>query len=339
MRRSLILALASSMGGAPEPSLGPVQVHWSAPATCPAVEHVRARTEALLGRGLEDPRHPQVEASVTIHRRSGAWSAVLELGTREGRRRRTLRAGSCLALADVVALLLAVTIDPTARFPTLEVAPEAIRPVDRGPVGVPEAVPVPAGEAPLPVEPAAPQPPAGAPSRPARRRGPLGFVGAAFGLQGGGVPGLGLAAAGSAGLDWARARLLVTGAYAAPTHAYSFAPGASLAARQGWAAIAGCGLLARRRVELPLCGGWFAGAMRAVASGLDGGRPQRLPWTGLVLGVGLRYVFHPRIAAAVDVLALVPVLRPSFVVEGLGVVHRAAAVAASGQIGLELRFP
>jgi hypothetical protein len=39
------------------------------------------------------------------------------------------------------------------------------------------------------------------------------------------------------------------------------------------------------------------------------------------------------------VLALLPVLRPSFVVDGIGVVHEAAPVAASGQLGLEFRFP
>ncbi|MBA3544959.1 MAG: hypothetical protein H0T76_00600 [Nannocystis sp.] len=345
----LIFALASSTQGAPEPSPEPqVQVRWTAPVGCPSVEYVRARTEALLGRELEDPRHPPVEASVTIRRQSGGWSASLELATFEGRRRRPLRAGTCEALADVVALLLAVTIDPTARFPSLEAAPDGVQPTDRSPVGIPDAVPVersPEAPAPAPRQTPPPSPspsPSPPPSpRPApdHRRRLQGFVGAGFTLQGGGVPGLALGAAGSGGLAWARARLLVTAAYAAPVSSSALAPGARLAARQGWAAIAGCGLLVRRRLEVPLCGGWFAGAMRAVGSGLDDGRPVRLPWTGLVLGAGLRYVFHPRIAAAMDVLALVPVLRPSFIVDGLGVVHQAASLAASGQIGLELRFP
>lgn len=333
MLRPILLAL-TSLWGEPPPD-APVHLQWSAPEGCPPVEYVRARTEALLGRGLDDPRHPQVDARVIVERRAGRWSAALELATGDGRRARTLRAASCEALADAAALLLAVTIDPTARLAGLAGA-VAAAPTDRAPVDVPTDVPV--AERPAVVQELArprPSPPAGA--RPDRR--PHALVGLAFALQGGGAPGLALGAAGAVGLGWRRARLLLLGSYAAPASPRAIAPGARLHTTQGWAALAGCAVFARGRFAAPICGGWFAGSIRGVATGLARAGPLRLPWTGLVVGVGLRVALHRNVAATFDALALVPVVRPSFVVEQLGVVHQAAAVAASGQLGLELRFP
>lgn len=339
MLRPALLALASTIGGPTDPPLDPpVRLRWLAPDDCPNAEAVRARTEALLGHGLDDPRHPPVDADIAVRGRAGRWTAALALATRDGRRVRPLRATTCEALADAAALLLAVTIDPTAASSRALLAP-SVAPTDRRPTAIPESVPLPPRAlAPPPRSPAAPARELAPPSARVRAR-PHVFLSASFAAHAGAAPGLALGASGASGLAWRRARLLLTATFAASARSLELAPGARLDARHGAVALAGCRVFARRRVELPLCAGWFGGTIRASASGLDRARPVRLPSTGLLLFAGLRVLLHRHLALALDLGLQVPVVRPSFLVDGLGVAHRAAPVASGGQFGLELRLP
>lgn len=336
MLRHVIVALTLTQVASGQTAEPPVQLRWVAPEGCPSEAYVRERTEALLVRGLDDPGHPALAVVVTVERRASGWRASLELTTPAGRRVRVLGARSCEALADAAALLLALTIDPTAR--PGEEGPSAA-PVDRPVTGISLAMPEKLPSSPITATVAPPtrlqSGERGSP--PARRL--RGFLGAAFSVQAGGAPGAALGGVGTGGLRWRHMSVVVLASLAASPVAREIAPGSSLRARHGWAALAACGHVVRGRFELPVCGGWFAGAVRAEATGLSASRVLRLPWTGGYLGVGVRYMLHALVGVTLDAHALIPVVRPSFVVEGLGVVHRAAYVAAGGQLGLEIRFP
>lgn len=344
MHASLLLLLPWALSAAPpEPALpAPVRLHWTAPPPCPDTAAVQQQTERLLGRPLGDPRHPPVEASVQV-RRQGGWTAELRLTTAGGQQTRRLRARSCEALAEATALLLALTVDPTANLTT----PEPVEPVDPAPEPVdpppepveappePVAAPAPASQPPAPVV-LAPPPPA-----PLRRNGVRGFVAAGVHTQWGALPGLGLGLLAAGGLRWRHARVQALASYASTIRERELAaaPEVRLRGDGWWLGLTGCAALSRGRVELPLCGGWFAGAVRTRARGLASGDALRLPWTGALVDAGLRVLLHPRVALAVQVGAQIPVLRPTFRVDGLGVVHQTSPVVAHAQLGLEIRLP
>lgn len=317
-----------------------MRLRWTAPPSCPDVAAVQQRTERLLGRPLNDPRHPRVEASVQVRVRR-TWTAELHLGAAGGRQTRILRARSCEALAEATALLLAVTIDPTANLetpaepppePTAEPPPEpAVEPSRQAAV---EPPPEPA----LPV--LAPGPTAVA-SPPPRRATLQGFVAAGLQTQWGALPGLGLGVLAAGGLRWRRARVQALASYVSTVRERELAaaPEVRLRGDQWWLGVTGCATFSRGRIALPLCGGWFAGAVRTRARGLASGGTLRLPWTGALVDAGLRVLLHPRIALALQGGAQIPILRPTFRVDGIGVVHQTTSVVAQAQLGLEIRLP
>ena len=328
-----------------------MRLRWTAPPSCPGIAAVQQRTERLLGRPLGDPLHPRVEARVRVRGR-GTWTAELHLETAGGRQTRVLRARSCEALAEATALLLAVTIDPTANLvtpaePPLEPPTEPVPGPPLEPaVEPPGQVAVEPPPEPAPELPSGPGPPVLAPrptavAPPSLHRAALqGFVAAGLQAQWGALPGLGLGVLTAGGLRWRRARILALASYASTVRERELAaaPEVRLRGDQWWLGVTGCAALTRGRVELPLCGGWFAGAVRTRARGLVSGDTLRLPWTGALVDAGLRVLLHPRIALALQVGAQIPVLRPTFRVEGLGVVHQTGSVVAQAQLGLEIRL-
>ena len=347
MHASLLLLLTWRWAAPePEPLAPPVRLQWEAPPACPDLVAVQKLTERLLGRPLDDARHPRVEATARV-RRGGAWSAELRLATASGRQSRTLRARSCEALAEATALLLALTIDPTASLAAPADTP-ASDPPDP-PVPLPVAPP-PAPGPPVVVGPRLVGPPVVVGPRlvvavpaPGPRRGPSwprGFVAAGFHLDLGALPGPGFGFLAAGGLRWRRARLLAAASFAAsrPRELIA-APELRVRGDQWWVGLAGCATLPRGRVELPLCAGWFAGAVRTRVGGLASGGELRLPWTGALVETGLRVHVHPRVALALSVGGKVSVLRPSFRVENLGIIHQTRPIGAHGHIGLDIRLP
>jgi hypothetical protein len=110
--------------------------------------------------------------------------------------------------------------------------------------------------------------------------------------------------------------------------------------RWATASIAGCqGLLdANQRVQLGPCIAVEGGAMSAESFGVRvPGRTTEL-WLAARAGARLTVVLTRTLALALVVEAAVPLRRPSFVVEGVGVVHQAAPVTARASVAAEWSF-
>lgn len=204
-----------------------------------------SRAIALVAPGVAPRR---LKAEVDVQRDGPHW--VVQLQTQSGAQtgRRTLRAESCKALEDAVALLLAMTMEARADG-VLEVPPAS-----------PPTVPPPPAAAPDPTSPTPPPvPPPVRRARPARgptptdpgpRLGAFVRAGGKAGLAQ--QPGLALGASGAAGMRLGRLDLGVTGTYW-PTTAH------------GIDAVDGARLLVRRQnVGLHACfDAWRAGSLVA----------------------------------------------------------------------------
>ena len=79
--------------------------------------------------------------------------------------------------------------------------------------------------------------------------------------------------------------------------------------------------------------------MRGQGEGLDVPRRAALPWLAAEVVAGLRVDVLRRLSIRADVSMLVPLLRPGFTLDGMGTLHRAAAVGGTAGAGLEVRLP
>lgn len=93
-------------------------IRWEAPAGCPAAEVFRARVVENLGR---EPREGEVDARAVVAKKGARWRVDMTVKTAAGEGVRELEAASCQELAESAALILALTIDPTAGSGEVEV--------------------------------------------------------------------------------------------------------------------------------------------------------------------------------------------------------------------------
>lgn len=148
------LTLAVPRGAAAEPP--PLDLTWTAPASCPAGKEVSLRVASLLGSSPENPKSRLTAVGVVVESAQGfALDLSLESGGVTSRRK--LRGADCATLADAAAIVLAVAIDPRAldREPVTPPAPDP--PPDPKPVDPPKPSPLPAPFVPPPA-PASPRP-------------------------------------------------------------------------------------------------------------------------------------------------------------------------------------
>ena len=120
-------------------------------------------------------------------------------------------------------------------------------------------------------------------------------------------------------------------------------PALPLEARVGLlaAGLRGCGVPGRGVIEVPLCGGVEAGALRGAGSGAALAEPgtDALPWLAVTAGPGLVWSPVPRVGLGLALEVVVPLLPRRFAVAGFGDVYSPAApVAGRALASLELRF-
>lgn len=314
-----VAAAALAVGLGRGLSSGEPSVQWHAPPECPTADEVAARA-TRLGAG-------ETAASVDITAVEGGYAAVVTIDDAS----RTLHSASCDELATAVALLLAaVAREPDAIPPERPPEPPPQEPADPDPTtDVPDAVP-PREAAPLP----APLP---TPRRSSRVR--------AFDVRGPTITavataGVGLLprvdVGGGLGLGWAwrRATVEIGGWVLAPREE-STANGASGRVMIGAAALGGCGRFGRAWLEARTCGAIEAGGSQVRARGVAVVDGARNPWVGVRAAVRLLAWVHPRIAPALAVGGVVPLLRTDYVV-GDDVLFSGAPVVFSATLGLEI---
>ena len=330
-------------------SAEPLALSWRAPAECSAragaLEQLHTLLPSLPAELPESSADPQtLRIEVQIEARAGVYQAELSFLGPLGEDRRVIESERCELLVSGALLVIAVTVDPVLVATEL-LPPEPAQPVAvQEPRSVEEPEPKPEFswmgelEAVPPAEQLAPVLPA--PSRPSVAPR-LGFHAA---LLGGG--GYGPLRAGSAalsldlGLHGPSWRGSLRALWSAPATMEIADVGAMRS--QAWILGArACGVpsLGLARLELPLCGGLEAGAMRARGVGdTPNPRTATTPWLALSAGLGLRYAPLSRLALALDLDLLAPLLRGGFTI-GDVLVQRYTPAGVRALAGLELRLP
>ncbi len=340
---------------APSSASATMETHWHTPPACVTTTALGPRVEALTKRG---PSHP-VALSLGADQRGGAWTISLHMTDAHRRIERTLHGRDCGTLTEAVALVVAVQLDAMAVSESLPVSFVAAAPP--GPVPEPapshpdpSSVPEPEAQPPEPVVTAVPasEPSprtslAGPRDRPPSRASPPPHPRAVVGLGGAGelgvLPGGGGAVELSAGAVWPRARLEFGGLG-------SFGPGA----RQTQPVPIGgrftvlttvtraCGVIARRRFELPLCAALELGAVRATSLGTLSARTINSLWVAATPGFRPQWVPTPRLAVGGFIDLAVPLIRHRYTAT-LGntdlIVHQLGAAAIRLGLRVELRLP
>ena len=357
----------------PEARSSPIALRWQAPSACPSASEIVETAEALLAEALlaeaqlaetslpEAPLGPErasrapieVEAIVSSLE-SGRFEVRLE--SAQGVRR--LEASSCALLGEAVSLILALMVDPAA----LETAPEpegaaallarleaeaepelasgALAP-DPGQVAEGRGQPAPFEPAEILSAPRLLAPPSTPPPPPAPRSGPDRWLGLQLHLLGdlGSLPAAALGPAASISLGLGRLRCALGAFWLAPREGVAPArPSAGGLLSLAGARLSAAFVARSGRLELGPAALLEAGVMVGEGHGVTDPGLGRALWFALGVGLEARLGLLPwlRLRAALE-LAL-PLLRPSFVLLGVGPVHRASPAIARVALGLELAY-
>jgi hypothetical protein len=105
-----------------------------------------------------------------------------------------------------------------------------------------------------------------------------------------------------------------------------------------WIDLRGCGVPARRRLEVPLCLAVEAGALEGRGTGATQAQQHaRRPWVALLAGPAVSFVPTPRLALMAGVDLVVPLWRAVFLI-GDERVHRPLPAGVRVSAGIEVRF-
>jgi hypothetical protein len=285
----LVLAWAVLEPAVPAPPTPATwELEWVAPPECPDAAAIREQITALVPEPSGGDGVLYVDAEVEPQ--GDAFVLTLRTVFLERHDEREVRARVCGELAEAVALVVAISLDPTL--------------VVTGP-SVPEPVP---SEPPPATSPSSPPPePRATPDAadaPAASSGPSlreespsrrssrsrlpdeWMLRLAPKLEVGSLPAFGGGLDLAVGVLWPWWRLELHGSHSWPRRA--FGPGGTAGRFQlGAVGVRGCGRPRVGRVELPVCVGLDGGALRVDSEGLRPANTVHGPWLAPSLGVGL----------------------------------------------------
>ena len=288
--------IATWIGAAPAPTGGRVELHWTAPPTCPDAAAVIAAAEALM---LEHDAALRADAVVVAS--DGGYAMTLTIQHDDGARRLEQHAPSCDTLADLAALLLAVAADPVAvtraRSPELVIVEPPTAPShDTGSVTTPTAVASRDG-----------------PPRTAPRKRPSGWLRVA------GIVGIaelpridaGIGLTGAIDFDAWRIEIGVAHLFAQRRSLPGYAR--ARAELAGWnLQLRGCGELGRGAVRIGGCIGPEVGLVTGVARDVSEKDPHASAWVAATVGPVLRWLASDRVQLHVGVDGVVALTRAHF---------------------------
>ncbi len=310
---------------------------WRAPEGCPTrtelLERVRSYLPEIEDPPAEVPRaRLRVEASVEPI--AAEWAVRMRMSGEQGSSERRFSASTCDELADAVALVMAVSLDPVIAAREVARASAAAR------LAIPEPEPELEPEQPRDVR----EPEVVSHSsvsdddepEPATPRdfliGLRVFGGGGFGPT---TTGYGSLGAGVAlfGPRWRWS--LDGGGWLPRTIRTDQAAGRFWGF---WVGTRGCFVPGRDTLEVPLCGGVELGSVRA--AGLEPAlnpRDANYLWAAASASVGVAWVITERVALVADVAALLPFLVGDFRV-GDQSLQRTVPFGMRATLGLELRL-
>jgi hypothetical protein len=308
---------------------------WNAPASCPTRADVVARIRSYLPTieepPLEVPRaRLRLEASVEAI--ADTWTIQLHTSGEQGSTERSFSAATCEELADAVALVAAVSLDPVIVARELTRAQSIVA---ADPPPEPEPEPEPEAEPALESSTVLPQPTPDTVEEPTPRNFQIGlrmFGGGGYGPTTTGYAALG-AGASLFGRLW---RWSLDGGGWLPRTLRSDQAAGRFSG--WWLGTRGCVVPSRRSIEVPICAGVEFGQVRAIglAPALNP-RAAGYPWIAASLGAGVTWVIVERVALVVDASLLVPFVSGEFQVGGQSL-EQLVPAGGRATLGLELRF-
>jgi hypothetical protein len=315
-----LLAIVLARSG-PEPrEEGTVALQWRAPEGCPDGGRVRDEIRRFVATGAQTGTVDRVDVDAKVVREGDRYVLELDLKLPTGALHKRIEADKCEVLASAAALVMAVMLDPTAVVETVDAPREPTPP-----------------QAPVtkPIEPTPPVPP---PPPPKRRVQGLVRI---FGVGSyGAMPRFGGALGGSIGARIGRARVEAVAFGEFPQRRHHEVETQAGARIDLWTLGArGCFAPNIKRVDFPLCAGIEAGQMRARGFGLATTRNAIAPWLAFPFGAMVMWAPVPRFAFGGGVDAWVAATRPTFDIEGLGVIHQSQRAGVRIHAGFEVRFP
>ena len=348
-----------------------LRLTWSAAEGCPSEGELLAEVGKLLGdRANGEASKELIPVKATVSREAGGSFVVrLETPGEGGTQARELRGATCKAVADAAALILALMIDPEAAMTPEEEAPIATKRTDEDQRGGSEKSPTNSEPTSPPRPESAPhlrssRPPSAAPAKtktqepkraapseadPAR---PIELrLGAWAGADIGSLPGLAPGFGASGSIAFGAPRLSI-GIALWPDNAATLAALPSAGSDVGLLAgeIGLCSALLQKPVEMAPCAAVEIGQLFAKGFGVSDPRRGASVWVALKGGGALVWrpfekkykhkynnpLDHLGIAARIELV--VPLVRPRFIIEGIGPVHSPAALAGRGSLGIEISF-
>ncbi len=287
-----------------------LELEWTAPPECPDVEAVRANVRQMV-RNPEGAERPKLAARVVVRKEASGYRAEVsrERGDGGSGSVRSLEGGTCAELSDAVALVLALTLDPTAVGPARQAPP--------APTVTPPAPPrasIPVQDAPIRVH--------------------LATSAGAF-LDSTMLPSLAAGARVGVQGSYGWARLELRGALA-------FENEAAIANRAAGAryrffevgVLPGAQVFSRGPVSLDLLAGghWVRvlGSSFGVSQVADGGTSLAV----LDAAAVARFELFSWLLLRAEIDGWVPLSRPGFVVEGLGTLHRVPVISLQGGLSV-----
>lgn len=292
-----VVTSVTAVARAEEPPPLPLELAWEAPAGCPDAASVTARVEAIL-RG--PPAAPvAVVARGKVERAGATFRLALTLRTGDLEETRAIDAGSCAALAEAAAVVVALAIDPSKE----DASPEPAAPPEPPPP--PEPAPPPSAPAPR-RKPKRPPPPSRPPSDVSRVA--LG-LGGAFAL--GALPEASGAVVASGTLRLDRVRVGLLGSFTLPVSA-SFDRTAGATFHQLELGAFGSYLVPLGPVALGPAANLEVTQVRVRGFGIRDPKLSTTFWPTAVVGARLEAKLSSRLGLFSRADALVPLAAPAF---------------------------
>jgi len=298
-------------------AIPPIDIQWEAPGECPDAQGVRAAIERLLGRPLETlAAPPNVRASGKVRKNdAGNWEVKVELAVGERVESDDLVAKRCSALADAMALKVALAIDPLAVANSMSQPP-------------PSPAPAPAPRtAPAPRRDTTSERPKHVPALALR------FVGGfALGPLPAATPGVGLYA--SITRRSLRAELGGEAFWGGVAH-YAELPNVGAKLQLFVGSVRGCATPASGAWTFPVCAGLELGLMRANGYGVQDTKQTSGLWGGLVIGPAVQLHLTGRLSVWLETAASVTLLAPEFHMRNLDTLYTPPTAGARASVGFE----
>jgi hypothetical protein len=304
-------------------------------AACPEEAHVRAAVERLTGRPLRSPGGARVPVRVdAAPGEGGAWAvriAIDQPGNAAPRERR-IEGPTCAEVAEAAAVVVAVALAGPGAVLGAPGAPAAAAPA-------PATAPRPA---PLPSPPARPAPPAAEPAPdhdaalPAQAPSVHPGLRIAAGADFVSLPAPTFGAEAAFAIAFGENRVEILGSAWVPRSAD--AAGVAMASARISLLTAGaryCRTFLGGAIDLAGCAGLEAGALLGSSEGVTHPGSGSSPWVAPGLGLVGGWAFARRFRLVLELSGLVPVVRDSFQVGGLGELYRPPVLTARTLLGVE----